>query len=314
MKVLSFCSAAALLLVAGCSHYSDDLAALDGKMPATTEMAAAMAPQDIAPAAGGSMSLTEALARDYYDMAKFENDSAYDYKAAKIYTYKAMQASEGKNGGPFKISAFDVTTEQAAELTPAREELIAALKNKDVIADQATLAKAQTSFDCWVERAEEAADETHYAACKESFGQSMALLATPAAGVDAPYIADAFNMMFAANSAVLDEASTKSIEHVANMLKAEENAAYTASLMAFTNAASGEFAQQLAAARTAALRSALASRGVDMSRISDGGIASAAQDGSAAQAQVILHTPAPAAVIGTKTEFVPVEPVQVPAE
>lgn len=317
MKIVSICSFTALLLMAGCSHYSDDLASLDGKMP-TTEMAA-LAPQDVAPAAGagagaGGISLTDALAREYYDMAKFENDQAFDYKAAKIYTHKAMQAAEGKNGGPFKISAFDVTAEQAAELTPARAELIAALKNKDMLGDQAALAKAQTSFDCWVERAEEAADENHYAECKNAFEQSMAVLAMPAAGVAGDETAhsyevlNAYNIVFAANSASLDDASKASIDQVAGILNAQGNAAYTANLTAFTNATSGEFAKQLAAARAASLRSALAERGVDLSRVIDGGVATATQDGSVAQAQIVLNAPvAASANTETTTEYVPAQ-------
>jgi outer membrane protein OmpA-like peptidoglycan-associated protein len=276
-------------------------------------MAMASSLQDIAPAAGGPIStetLNSILARQYYEMAKYENDTAYDYKAAKQYTQKAMMAAEGKVVTPSKVSAFDVPEEKIAELNAVRGQLIAALQTQNTPENQQALAKAQTSFDCWLERAEEAADDAHYAQCQSDFQQAMVMMTAPAAGTPMETGA-AYEIKFSANSAIMNEASQKDIEHVANILKAPDNSAYSANVTGFIGAATGEFANQLATARVNAVRSALVDRGVDAARLMGGDIA---MSQGASEVRVTLNAAAAAQPnVTTKTEYVPVTPTQVPS-
>ncbi len=104
MKAVKLTTLATVILLGACSHYSEDLSSLDSEMakPVNTTYAMKAAnPQDIMPAAGGDMmapqmaaavpnALPQYLAREYYEMAKFENDKAYDYKASKIFTQKVI--------------------------------------------------------------------------------------------------------------------------------------------------------------------------------------------------------------------------------
>jgi len=319
MKTVSFVSVAAILTLGACSHYSEDLASLEGKIGQAPAPIAVMAmeadPQNIAPAAGGPVSmetLNAALAREYYEMARYENDTAFDYKAAKLYTTKAKMAAEGKLVVPSKVSAFDVPRESAGDLNAAREELISALKTQNTAENQTALAIAQARYECWLERADEAADETHYASCKDEFEQAMAQIVAPAAGVATP---TAYDVGFAANSAVLDEASKNTVAYLANFMMSPENAAYSANLTGFTMAAQGEFAQKLTNNRVIAVRDALVERGVDAARLNPLISAGAPGAGDAAlstgKVQVLLNAPV---ISATTTEFVATPPREVPVD
>lgn len=248
-----------------CSHYSDDLSSLDNSMKANPTAlaynATATSPQDIQPAAGGAAStggsINTFLARDYYNLARYENDKAFDYKAAKQFTQKAVKAQKGEMIVPSKISAFDIPEERVGELTQARTGLISALKEQNTPENAATLAKAQSSFDCWLERAEEADEDTHFAECKTQFEQSMAMLIAPAAGDAAA--STVYQIGFMQTSAIPDEAAQKRIEYIAQILQAPENAPLKVALSAP--------ADETGKARIAAVQNAIVSKGVTADRI-----------------------------------------------
>lgn len=305
----------ATLALGACSHYSDDLSSLDNSMKANpTAMAynTTAAPQDIAPAAGGPAatagSINTFLARDYYDLARYENDKAYDYKAAKEFTKKAVMAQKGERTIPSKISSFDIPADRAGELTEARASLISALKEGNTPENGPALAKAQSSFDCWLERAEEAEDDTHFAECKGQFEQSMASLMMPAAGD--PVAPTVYDIGFRETSAVLDEASSKRIDYIAEYLKAPENAALKLALAA----PAGETGQ----ARLAAVSKAITDKGVAADRIT-ATVADAIPatvpptENVADGVKVAIIGSAQASTTTTTSTFVPVTPTEVPA-
>lgn len=300
----------ATLALGACSHYSDDLSSLDGAMKSNTAMAynaSATSPQDIQPAAGGGAatggSINNFLARDYYNLARFENDKAYDYKAAKNYTKKAMMAQKGEFTAPSKISSYDIPSDRVADLQQARANLVSALKESNTPENGATLAKAQSSFDCWLERAEEADDDAHFAECKGQFEQSMALLIMPAAG-DAT-ATTAYQISFMQTSAIPDEASQKRIEYIAQYLQAPENAPLKLAL-----SASGD---EVGNARIAAVQKSIVEKGVSADRIvvaAPAVVASGAQAvDSGVQATIIGSTQVQTTT--TTSTFVPTAPVQV---
>jgi hypothetical protein len=205
MRKLKFFAWVGVIALGACTHYGEDLSSLESEMakPVTiamvnTEMTN---PQEIAPAAGGMMmpaptaapvpavtavaapdALPQYLAREYYAMAKYENDKAYDYKAAKDFTQKAMTSAKGKTVEPSKVSAFDLSAQRATELSTARADLMGALAEQNTPDNAQILAKAQARYECWIERAEEAVNDDHYASCKSEFEAAMATLTMPAAG------------------------------------------------------------------------------------------------------------------------------------
>jgi outer membrane protein OmpA-like peptidoglycan-associated protein len=314
MKAIYLTSCAAVLLLGACSHYSDDLASMEGKMKTPAQPAAlAAAPQDIAPAAGSTDTLNATLASQYYEMARHENDKAYDYKAAKNFTHKAKMAAEGKRVVPSKVSDFDVPEEKQAELNAARTALINALKTQNTPENQQTLGTAQCRYECWLERAEEAADSAHYTQCKNEFEQAMAMLVAPAAGAPEA-VSSAYDIQFAQNSTVLSEAAQKDIPMIAGILAAPGNENYTATITGYTGTAQGEYAQSLASTRVESVRKALAAQGVDVSRVSPVISSDVAAASSGPRVQVVLVPSAtiPSSNVTTKTEFVPVNPQPAP--
>lgn len=259
MKTVSVSCVLALSLALGaCGHYSDDLSSLDKSFGTTTTEYASVAPQDIMPAAGGAVSFHDSLAREYYTLARYENDVAYDYKASKLFTQKAQLASKGKNAVPSLVSSYSVPQKDAGELNAARAELIAALKDKNVPGNEVALAKAQASFDCWLERAEEARDETHYAACKNEFETSMASMVAPAAGAqELPPI----DMGFPYNSTIVVPEDMEKLDKAAQFLSTEFGKHMTVFITAYAYPGNDQ-SRQLATSRALVINQALTQRGV----------------------------------------------------
>lgn len=277
-------SLTAALLLGACSHYSNDLSSLDNQYlkAGNTQIAAApAAPQDIAPAAGGpefatatnTKALGQYLAREYYDLAKYENDKVFDYKAAKQYTEKAVSASKGQITAPSRISSFDVPQNKIPELNEAREQLINALRSGQLAGSEQQLASAQTNFDCWLERAEEASDESHYASCKEGFNAAMAQIIMPAAGAPTQGVISSipetqasttqmFEIGFAAQGDAIDTAAYQSIEQAAAFLNSPQGAGYTAIITGFTPLQADEKARLTATSRALKVREALMAKDV----------------------------------------------------
>lgn len=264
MKNVRFLTFALALSLGACCHYKDDLSSLDKKMAApATQTAFAASPSDIAPAAGGpaTQTLSQDLAREYYNLAKYENDQAYDYKASAYYTKQAMASSQGKIVVPSKVSSYDIPDTIKPELTNARSELIGALKGANTPENAATLAKAQARYECWIERAEEATEPSHYESCKSEFEAAMASLTMPAAGGTAPTI---YDVLFGASTAIVDPNSLTTIDLVSQFLNDPKNAGYTASLTGYGVGGNND---TLTAARVGTLRDSLVARGVDAAKL-----------------------------------------------
>lgn len=316
MKVLSGLSVLSVLMLGACSHYSEDLSSLDGEMSKPVTVASAMKaqPQDIAPAAGGvsghQMSMTtpntfpQLLAREYYAMAKFENDQAYDYKASKSFTQKALMASKGKTVEPSKISSFDLTPARAAELMQARNELVSALAMQNTPENAQSLAKAQARFECWIDRAEEAANDAHYASCREEFEGAMASLMMPAAGTP-----KTFDIAFDQESATISPQAQATLETIATFLQDPANAGYTANVMGVMAQSQQPAAINLTTTRMRALQDALVIKGIAPNRIQSGlSPAIITGDASSGIVRVMMVGPDAAAVQPTE----PARPVPAP--
>lgn len=183
----------AILLLSACDHYSEELASLDGKLKTGTPAPAVTASAStdlnaIETAAGGPgmyyQNFNEVLAQDYYTLARHENDTAMDYKAAQYYTQKAKAATLGKPVMPGNPNKFDIPPEQKETLTGARASLVSALETQRSPQNDPVLAKAVVCYDCWLDQAEEG-KKGAAATCAESFNQAMGQLAaglSPAAG------------------------------------------------------------------------------------------------------------------------------------
>lgn len=296
-----------VLTMAACGHYSDDLASLERKFPGQQ---IASAPHDIAPAAGGIAqgTLAQNLAREYTELARYENDTAFDYKSSGDYTKKAKLAMAGKIAAPSRIEKYDIPAQYAGELIAARKTLVDALKTQNTPENAASLARAQTRFDCWVERAEEAVDDAHFADCKAEYEAAMASLTMPAAGGVIGAAGATYDIGFAANSTLIADMSRKDLDYIAALMNDPANAAYRLVLTGYKNAAvSGAYADRLTQERLAAAKSAIMGRGVQEARI-----ATALAEAPAESGKVVVTVAAPSATPASAVRtFVPVTPVTV---
>ena len=300
MKTSILATITATLLLVGCSHYSEDLASLDGEMSkpmvepqmiATTTM-----PQNIETAAGGGMGaiqnqatmpnmMPQYMAREYYTMAKYENDQAYDYKASKMFTKKAMMAAQGKMMEPSKVSSFDIPDDRKAELEQARSDLMIALADNNTPENAKALSAAQTKFECWLERAEEAVNEDHYSSCKSGFVEAMAsLMVAPAAPTTT-------QISFLPNKGDLDAPSVQSIDAIAQFLNDPANANVNIQLMGVMAESQGEYGVNLATLRVRNVQNLLVSKGVSSNRMTAGLSPAVANSGNAGKVEIMIVAP-----------------------
>lgn len=186
-KSALFLSSFAILALSACDHYSDKMAGLDGiyiKQGASYSQTSDVS--QIEPAAGTSMGgevntiapdikFSGYLRDDYIERARYE-ESVSDYKAAKNYTERAYMLASGQLVAPAEIEDFNVDEEKRHVLIKARADLIDALKTKNIPQNRAGLAKAQVSFDCWLD---ESTENKKHSQCKQNFIEAMGALSSP---------------------------------------------------------------------------------------------------------------------------------------
>lgn len=140
-----------------------------------------------------------ALYNDYITLSKGEYGEG-DYTDSDRFAEKAMMAAAGEGVGPYDPRNWKIPANRQAVMNGAHGRLVDALAGG--AKDKATvqLARAQTSFDCWVQEQEENFQPDHIAACRDAFIAAMEevdksmMVAKPApapAPAPAPKMADA---------------------------------------------------------------------------------------------------------------------------
>lgn len=139
----------------------------------------------------------KALYSDYITLSKGEYGEG-DYTDSDRFAEKAMIAAMGKEVGPYNPKTWQIPADRVAVMTGAHDRLVAALSS--TAKDKATvqLARAQSSFDCWVQEQEENFQPDHIAACRDAFIAAMAevdksMMVAKPAPAPAPKMADARN-------------------------------------------------------------------------------------------------------------------------
>lgn len=125
--------------------------------------------------------LNRNLQEQYVALATSERSQG-DKTSARHFSAKAKEASSGTAVGPDDIAArnaarrFRVTGEPEKELADARSRLLANLNDPVAAKNPAAAAKAQTSFDCWLEQQQEGWQHDDIAACRKGFETAMGQL------------------------------------------------------------------------------------------------------------------------------------------
>ena len=148
-------------------------------------------------------------------------------------------------------------------LTQARSTLVSTLATPQASADPATAAKAQASFDCWMEQQEENFQVNDIATCRKGFEDAIAGL-TPTASPEV--IAISSDVLFAFDKATLREEFKPMLDKIAQDLVADTNKRLL--VWGFTDTAGpAPYNMKLSVRRADAVASYLESKGVDSSRL-----------------------------------------------
>ena len=115
----------------------------------------------------------QSLAREYQELAIYEADEMYDWPDAALFSRKAIMASHGQSPVPEQIDDWNLPDGTITEFSDARLLLTNSLDSgfREEIPQQA--AKAQASFDCWIEQQEEGWQTAHITKCKQNFRNAM---------------------------------------------------------------------------------------------------------------------------------------------
>lgn len=234
------------------------LAACGGKLGEAEHMSAAGSAFD------------KALYNDYITLSKGEYGEG-DYTDSDKFAEKAMMAASGDGVGPYDPKNWKIPTERQAVMNGAHSRLVTALGG--AAKDKATvqLARAQTSFDCWVQEQEENFQPDHIAACRDAFiaameqvDKSMMVAAPAPAPAPKPMMADAKTW-----EVLFDFDSTKMLSGSSAMLK--EAVAYVSkfkrpriTIAGYTDTAgSGDYNKALSARRSEAVAISSMDMGLD---------------------------------------------------
>jgi len=216
-----------------------------------------------APPASTGPAFTRALFDEYRGIAKSEALDQYDWINAAVFARKGLRAATGEVVAPEDIAAWDIPADRVAELTAARTKLIGFLSTGAADRVPETAAKAQASFDCWVE---EESEGDSLSECRSTFVKTVAQLEPePAAVVPPsaiePTIIRSFVVYFDLNKATLGPKGQKTLADVA---AARAELAPTAIHVVGHTDTSGKAAhnERLSAQRASAVAEALARLGV----------------------------------------------------
>ncbi len=157
-RIALFAGVAGILLLGACSN-ADLIKQVELTKPAGTKF-------------------DSSLHANYVKLAKIEENEG-DLRDAKHFIMKAKAAAAGQQVAPDglpprKVTGVVVTDSSAKDLAGARSRLVKALAGPNVKKMPNVAAEAQTSFDCWVQEAEEGIQANDIAACREVFEIAMA--------------------------------------------------------------------------------------------------------------------------------------------
>jgi outer membrane protein OmpA-like peptidoglycan-associated protein len=118
-----------------------------------------------------------AVADKYRKFVIFEADEMMDWQDAGYFASKALRILENPNAAkPENFADWHIKERFIHDLTvgEARLKIAMQLFDPEEVADD--LASAITSFDCWIEQAEEGWQDDHIAACQKAFNDALTSL------------------------------------------------------------------------------------------------------------------------------------------
>jgi OOP family OmpA-OmpF porin len=212
----------------------------------------------------GGTPFTQALTKEYKDLAAFEADEMYDWRDAGWYARRALTSASGQIVTPQDPAERDLPQDVLPEIQQTRARLMTALdggarENKPEVA-----ARAQARFDCWLEQQEENFQNDHISACRDELLAALAELeAKPAqpAPAPAPAAPQVYLVLFDFDKSNINDAGQAVINRVVADFSA--NKAKQISVTGYTDRAGTDaYNLKLSERRADAARAALIAAGI----------------------------------------------------
>lgn len=135
-------------------------------------------PADSATARWGSDELLpqrfhQALRDEYLSLAARQAQSLSDWTDSQYFALKALQADRGVTPQPERLSDWWLPAHSQLDLSEARARLVSLFSRGGPVLAPDEAARAQATFDCWVERQEENWDAARVVHCRDQFETAM---------------------------------------------------------------------------------------------------------------------------------------------
>lgn len=170
---------------------------------------------------GKGDAFTSALQANYLDSARFEKNEG-NWSSVQYFTERARAAANGT--APTPQEPKERGLDGNADVTAARARLVAALATKAPKDAPEACAKAQVSFEHWMEQLQEGWQTNDIATYKGNYDKAMALCVPKAEPVMAakPKMTMRYVVYFATGKAALDKAAMTVLSDVAKEQAADK--------------------------------------------------------------------------------------------
>lgn len=125
------------------------------------------------------------LAQGYRHLAKQE-DNQHDFRSAALFLARSSQVELGERVEPEALHQRNLPPYAVSDMLYARHRLVSAFANNAANRYPKISARAQVSFDCWMEQQEENLQPNDVAMCRRDFEDAMFRLETVLTPTAAP--------------------------------------------------------------------------------------------------------------------------------
>ncbi|HXP31627.1 MAG TPA: OmpA family protein [Stellaceae bacterium] len=188
---------------------------------------AAAAPMDSSkPVLPTTGTFTGDLASDYSSLANAMDGPLHDYAGSDYFARKGLKAAGGEAVPPEDngnwLIPLEVPDHFRSILADARARLVAVLQGDATTRAPALAARAQVSYDCWVERMEQDWWHSLNGRCRQDFEAALAQLTQAPAPAPAPAAAvHRYNVYFEFDKAALTPEARQIVNAASGAAKAD---------------------------------------------------------------------------------------------
>ena len=208
----------------------------------------------------GGTPFTQALTKEYRDLAVFEADEMFDWRDANYFARRGLASAAGVLLLPEDVGTRDIPDELYSPMSDVRTRLIAALDNGGRENKPEIAARAQSRFDCWLEQQEENFQEDHISACRDELLAALAELEAVPAPAPAPAPA-VYLVLFDFDKSNINDAAQAVINQVIADFNANGGTAISATGHT-DRSGSDEYNEALSERRANSIRDALIAGGI----------------------------------------------------